>query len=125
MKWVFTCLASTIFIFKPIKKLNVSLVFVIYFFITSISLLSIFYLNIFLTGLIENKDVTSFKIINEYIISFIYIIISVAYFRLRGNMESKLFTYLECSFIISAISEMFFTEFFNPLDWTNTSKFAR
>lgn len=119
--WLFTCLASTIFIFKPIKTLNVSLVFIIYFFITTISILSIFYWSTFPNHFIKSEYLISFKIICEYIISFIYIIISVVYFKLRKNIEFHLFAYLECSFIISAISEFFFTDLFNPLDWTNAA----
>ncbi|MBV7275346.1 PAS domain S-box protein [Clostridium sp. PL3] len=117
--WVFTCLASTIFIFKPEKNLNVYLVFIAYFFITALSLLSIFYLNIFPNSYIGDKGLASFKLISEYIISFLYIIVAIIYYRLRKNIEFQLFAYIEGSLVILVVSEFLLAVFFNPLDWRN------
>jgi hypothetical protein len=113
-----TLLGSTLLLFKNVKKLKISLVFLAYLLITVI-LSSILYFNIFPTCYVEGLGFTPFKIISEYIISAILILVAVTYYRYKGTMDYKLFFYMECHIITMAVSEIFFTSFLRILDWTN------
>jgi PAS domain S-box-containing protein len=116
---VLTNLLSVTLILNPRKKINPCVVFITYFCITAFLLLSIFIFKIFPTCYIESIGLTSFKVISEYVISAMFIITAIIYFRLRKNVDKYLFIFLECFLISSAVSEMFFTSYMIVSDFSN------
>ena len=46
-------------------------------------------------------------------------LLHICFFRLKERIDSKLFIYMECFLLVSALSEIFFTCFLTPLDWTS------
>jgi len=116
---ILTLLGSTLLLYKPVKRLSSNLVFSIYFIICVSIILSILYFRIFPECYIPGQGLTQFKIVSEYIFSAVLILLSLLYFNLRRNMDYKLFFYMECHLIIMAVSEVFFTSYISPYDWTN------
>lgn len=114
-----TLLGSTFLLYKYIKNFRIYLVFFSYFFICIFIILSILYFKIFPACYIIGQGLTQFKIVSEYIISAIILLVAILYFNMRKNMDFNLFFYMECHLISMAVSEILFTSFFSPYDWTN------
>ncbi|KZL89248.1 MASE3 domain-containing protein [Clostridium magnum] len=110
----FTCLGSILLIYRPVKDLNNNLVFIVFSFIFALSIASIFYFKIFPTC--YNKGQTEFKIISEYITSFIFLILSILYFKLRKNIDSQMFFYMECYLITKIVTELLLSMFSSTND---------
>lgn len=116
---VCTCLVSVLFILKPNKKFNPYFLFIAYLCITIFVLFSILTLKIFPTCYIRGVGLTTFKVVSEYIIFFLFIGAAVIYLKIRKKVDKYLFICLECFFVLSAISEMFFVNFMLVSEWTN------
>lgn len=116
---VLTLLGSTFLLYRNVKKFKIYLVFFSYFFICIFIMSSILYFKIFPACYIIGQGLTQFKVVSEYIISAILLIVAILYFSLRNNMDYKFFFYMECHLLSMAVSEILFTSFFSPFDWTN------
>ncbi|MEL7571114.1 MAG: MASE3 domain-containing protein, partial [Eubacteriaceae bacterium] len=115
----FTLLGSTLILLRQFKKIRMNLIFISYLCISTIIILSILYLKIFPACYIVGSGLTRFKIDSELIITAILILIAIIYFKLRKNMDKKLYIYMEGHLIFYVASELLFTSFFSPYDWTN------
>ncbi|OHD19766.1 MAG: hypothetical protein A2086_10435 [Spirochaetes bacterium GWD1_27_9] len=92
-----------------IKKINLLLVSVIYFIITILSILSIYYWKIFPICFVENHGQTLFKIISEYIIIGILLLSSILFLLKKNHIVKHLFYNILLSIIATIISEFCFT----------------
>ena len=115
----FTLLGSTLILLRQFKNIRVNIVFISYLFMSIIIISSIMYFKIFPACYIIGSGLTEFKINSEFIITAILILVAIIYFKLRKNMDKNLFVYMECHLIFYIISELLFTGFFSPYDWTN------
>ena len=95
------------------RKCNTTLIFLGYVFVTTILLLSIFYLEIFPECLIEGSGLTPFKKTSEYIISLILFVTILQLFKIRGLFEKQVFRLLLISLILTIFSELAFTLYVN------------
>lgn len=118
---VFTCLLSMLSAYKSNNKINPYNLFILYLGVTILLVSSILVFKIFPTCYIGNTGLTLFKIISEYVIFCAFIGISLIYFRYRKKLDKYLFICLQCFFILSAISEIFFTSFIYLSDWTSVA----
>ncbi len=116
---VFTCLLSMLSAYKSNNKINPYNLFILYLFVTILLVSSILVLKIFPACYINNTGLTLFKIISEYVIFCAFIGISLIHFRYRKKLDKYLFICLQCFFILSALSEIFFTSFIYLSDWTS------
>jgi PAS domain S-box-containing protein len=114
-----TLLGSAIMIYKNFKRFRTYFIFFTYFILTFAVVVSILYFKIFPQCYILGKGLTEFKIVSEYIVSTIYIVVAIMFFNLRKNMDFKFFLYLEFYLLSMVASELLFTNFFSPFDWTN------
>jgi len=116
---VITLLGSTLMLYKNIKCFNLLKVFFFYAFICALILVSIVYLRIFPQCYIIGQGLTGFKIVSEYLIAAGFMLSAVLYYKLKGNMDHKLYAYMEGHLLLYTLSELLFTGFFSPNDWTN------
>ncbi len=114
-----TLLGSVILIYKNFKSFRTYLIFFTYFILTLAVMVSILYLKIFPECYILGKGLTLFKIISEYIVSIVLVVVAILFFNLRKNMDFKFFLYLELHLMSMVVSELLFTDYFSPYDWTN------
>ena len=91
------------------KRFNYKIQLAWYSLITALILLSIFYWKIFPVGYIEGSGLTSFKIISEYIISFILLIAIIFLFIRKKELNRRIFTLITASLFITVLSELSFT----------------
>lgn len=84
-------------------------VFLIYGIVTISCLFSIFFFRNFPAGYIEGSGITPFKILSEYVISFILFCSLIALYVKRDSFESKVFRLLAASIILAAFGELSFT----------------
>lgn len=112
-----TCLLSLRFIFKPVKKINVFLVYIIYLFITAFLVITVLYINTFLKSFITERQLIEFKSLNQYFIAFIYILIAGMYYSLRKRLDFHLFVFLEMFLLISSLSELLLARCFASMTW--------
>lgn len=115
----FTGLLSLNYILKPSRKLSAYGMLMIYICISVFLIVSILIFNIFPTCYIGNVGLTSFKISSEYIISIMFLSMAIIYFRLNSKIDKYLFFCIESFFILSAVTEMFFTSCVFLSDWKN------
>ena len=111
-------LAAIMFIGNK-RKINSGLVFIVYVFIFSIILGSIFYFDVFPDCFIEGIGLTPFKVISEYIISFILAASAFMIYRKRWILSSKVSNLLIFSIIATISSEMAFTLYADPYGFFN------
>ncbi len=115
----FTGLLSLNYILKPNRKLSAYGMLIIYICISVFLILSILIFNIFPTCYIGKIGLTSFKISSEYIISIMFLSMAIIYFRLSSKIDRYLFFCIESFFILSALTEIFFTSCVLLSDWKN------
>lgn len=84
-------------------------VFLVYGIITISCLLSIFFFRNFPAGYIEGSGITPFKLLSEYVISFILFFSLIALYVKRDSFESKVFRLLAASIVLAAFGELSFT----------------
>lgn len=114
-----TLLGSTLLLYKNLKKFKTCLIFLAYFLVSCGVVAAILYFNVFPQCYIIGRGLTRFKIVSELVITIIILFVAILYFKKRKNIDFKLFFNMECHLILMAISELMFTDFFNPSDWTN------
>lgn len=119
-----TSFGSVLLLLKASKKINPYGLFTIYFCLTVFMILAILIFKVFPRCFVEKQGLTSFKIISEYIIAFIFLVTAIIYFKLRNNVDRGLFVHIEYFLILSAIAEMFFTRYVVIYDWTNVTGHA-
>lgn len=101
------------------RRLNVNYIIFLYTLFTALLLISIFYWEIFPICFIEFKGLTPFKIISEYIISFILIISIIFLYKKRKEFDSHVFKWIVWSVVLTIFSELFFTFYINAYDLSN------
>ncbi|WP_345945483.1 MASE3 domain-containing protein [Methanosarcina sp. DH2] len=84
-------------------------VFLIYAAITISCLLSIFFFRNFPVAYIEGSGLTPFKVLSEYIISFVLFCSLITLYAKRDRFENKVFSLLAASIILTALGELSFT----------------
>jgi len=94
-------------------------VFLVYAVITAALLLSIFHYGNFPVCYVKNYGLTSFKILSEYVISFLFVGSLVLLYRKRDRFEKQVFRILTAAIALSILAELALThytyteEFFN------------
>lgn len=91
------------------RRLNLKIQFVAYSIVAILLLLSIFYWEVFPACFIEGSGLTQFKIISEYIISFILAAAVVLLFFYRSEFNPKIFSLIIASLALTIVSELMFT----------------
>jgi PAS domain S-box-containing protein len=115
----FTLLTSAFMLLGKLRNINFYLVVMIYTMITAAVISSILYFKVFPACYAVASGLTQFKKSSELAITIILALVVIIYLKLRMNMDKKLFYYMECHLVSMAVSEMLFTSFFSPYDWTN------
>ncbi|AEY68085.1 MASE3 domain-containing protein [Clostridium sp. BNL1100] len=115
----FTLLGSTLLLYKNLNKFRTWLIFLAYFLASCGVIAAILYFKVFPACYVAGHGLTRFKIISELVITVIILFVAILYFRKRKNIDFKLFFNMEFHLILMAFSELLFTDFFNPSDWTN------
>jgi signal transduction histidine kinase len=109
-------LLAVLFIFR---KINYKVQFIVYSIFTSLILLSIFYWKIFPVCYIEGSGLTPFKVISEYIISFI-LLASIFFLCLyRKEFSRTVFRFIVVSIAITILSELSFTLYLDVYGFFN------
>lgn len=83
--------------------------FFIYSGITAICIISIFITGSFPESYIEGSGLTRFKVISEYIISFILLCSLILLYTKRERFEARVFRLVEVSIIVTILGELAFT----------------
>ena len=91
------------------RKVHSAFIMTVYTIVTCLVLLSIFYWNIFPQTYIEGVGLTPFKIVSEYVISFIFICTIGLLFVKRKNFSDDIFKLIIFSILAAILSEMAFT----------------
>ena len=91
------------------RKINIKLVFAVYFVATALIILSIFTWNIFPQCYIDGVGLTPFKVISEYVISLILVGAISLLLAQRRKFSGNVVKFLVASMLASIASEMFFT----------------
>jgi len=89
--------------------LNTYIIFIVYFIVSVIIILSIFYWKIFPICFVEGEGLTRFKVISEYIISLILIAALWVSFYFRSYFNKLVYRYVALSIIFTIFSELAFT----------------
>lgn len=91
------------------RRLSTNFIFFIYCFLSSLLLFSIFYWEIFPICFVEEKGLTHFKKVSEYLISFILLISILFLWRKREEFDINVFKWIAWSIILTIFSELSFT----------------
>lgn len=90
-------------------------VFLIYAIIAACIFISVFYLTNFPSFNIEDLELTLFKQISEYLISFIFCISLILLYTKRDRFDKKVFTLIALSIVLAILGELPFI-FYNHMD---------
>ncbi|MDP2854434.1 MAG: MASE3 domain-containing protein [Smithellaceae bacterium] len=101
-------LAFSLFFHKK-EKVRSLWIFLAYFLVTVLLLISIFFWKVFPVCFIAGEGQTTFKIFSEYIISLLFILTLIFISRQREQIDNILFPLLFWSVILKIIAETFFT----------------
>lgn len=112
----FSLLISPFFIGKKLKK---AVIFILYLVIFTLIVASTFYWKNFPISYVEGVGLTSFKIVSEYIISFLFLISIVILIRVKDKFDKEVFRYLIISLILNIFSELLFTLYVSVYDLFN------
>lgn len=110
-----TLLIAPVFISK---KLNTRLCLIIYASLTALILASIFYWQVFPDCFIEGKGLTPFKIVSEYVISFI-LVVSMLIINKQDILDKGLRKLIIGSIIAMIMSELAFTFYIHAYGFSN------
>ena len=94
-------------------------VFFIYSGITAVCIISIFITGSFPDSYIEGSGLTRFKIISEYIISFILLCSLILLYKKRDRFEARVFRLVEASIIVTILGELAFTLYIDVYGFFN------
>ncbi len=112
-------LIAPFFLDKVINIFNIRLLFSLYGAITIFLLLSIFYWDIFPVCYITGTGLTKFKIISEYIISFMFACSILLLFKHRAKFDQRIMKLIIISLLITILSELAFTNYLSVYDEFN------
>ncbi len=115
----FTLLGSTLLLLRNVKKFRIIVIFFFYFIACLLVLASILYFGIFPDCYVEGAGMTIFTIASELIVSVVYILVAFLYFKLRKNMDSTLFFFMEAHLLTMAMYDMLFVSLSVPDGWRN------
>lgn len=101
------------------KRVNAIPVMAIYGIVSAVFILMIFVFNVFPECYIEGVGQTPFKIVSELIIIGILLIAIVALYKNKTQFTKAIFHSLLLSFIVTIISELFFTIYIHNYDISN------
>ncbi len=114
----FTCFIAIIFKMRPQKRVNPNALFIIYFCVTIFLISSICIFKVFPDCYVENIGLTSFKIVSEYMLCVVFLIIAAIFFVLGKHTDKYLFICFECFLILSGVCEIFFVSYMIPSEIT-------
>lgn len=97
--------------FKDRKSIGSNTLFLINTLITSF-MIAIINLPIFPTTYINGVGLTKFKIYSEFVVMFIFIIISIKIYFMKNDFNPLIYYYLNSSYFLTIISEIFFVMYF-------------
>jgi len=115
-------LRSITFLAAPVfstYKIKTRYVFISYSFITTLLVCSIFLWKIFPICFIDGSGLTAFKILSEYIISFLLLISIIYVFKNRDRFDKIVGKLLIASMAVSITSEMAFTLYNDVYGFSN------
>lgn len=115
----FTLLGSTLLLLRNVKKFRITVIFFSYFIACLLVLASILYFGIFPDCYVEGAGMTIFTVASELIVSGVYILVAFLYLKLRKNMDSTLFFFMEAHLLTMAMYEMLFVSLSVPDGWRN------
>ncbi len=115
----FTLLGSTLLILRNVKKFRITVIFFSYFIACLLVLASILYFGIFPDCYVEGAGMTIFTVASELIVSAVYLLVAFLYFKLRKNMNSTLFFFMEAHLLTMAMYEMLFVSLSVSDGWRN------
>ena len=101
------------------KSLDSYFVFAFYFIITSIITLMVFCWKIFPICFVDGTGLTKFKIISEYIISFILIVALFISYYYRNFFDKLTYKYISFSILFTILSELSFTFYISNYGFSN------
>lgn len=104
---------------KDRVRVKSELIFFIYFILLVIISLSIFYWDIFPVTYIDGIGLTSFKVVSEYIISFLFFISLILIIGKRNFLDSKIFSLLSLFLILKIFTEILFSGYVEVYDLRN------
>jgi len=113
-----TLLVGFYFLYKQ-KKCNDFLVISVYTAISALGILSIFVWKIFPIAFVEGVGQTSFKIISEYIIIGILILVLLVLRNQREHFDTQLLRIIGLSVIMTIIAELFFAFYIDNFGISN------
>ena len=92
-----------------VRKLNIRTAILVYTAIVFLVYAIIFYFDLFPHCYVEGSGLTTFKIMVEIFISFVYIISIYVLYKKKDLLSSKVYELLIAAILISVVSELFFT----------------
>ena len=98
------------------RKLRIDLIAIVYLAADIIIVASIFVFNVFPATYIEGTGLTPFKIISEYVISFLLVGAVVLLYRNRDTFDRQVLNNLVIAIVLTIISEITFTEYASFVD---------
>ncbi|KKQ66982.1 MAG: Integral membrane sensor hybrid histidine kinase [Candidatus Daviesbacteria bacterium GW2011_GWA2_38_24] len=110
------------FLIAPIfiaRKFNEKLMLLLYFLVTLLILLSVFYWKSFPVSYIEGVGLTPFKKVSEYIISLIFLTSIIILKFFKDKFDKTVYLLLTLSLAINIISELLFTLYIGVYDVSN------
>lgn len=93
------------------KSVKPWVIFYLFFIVTSLLFLSIFYWHVFPACYIDGKGLTQFKINSEYVISAIFLFSIMVFFRKRSAFEAGIFWLIVAAIFVTISSEIAFTRY--------------
>ncbi|MDO9517425.1 MAG: MASE3 domain-containing protein, partial [Methanosarcinaceae archaeon] len=114
-------LIAPLFFYRKLKQhnLNINFVIIIYSIVLSLLIASIFYWKVFPDCFIEGKGLTTFKIVSEYVISFIMAASIYLLYKNKKEFDTNVFSLIVTSIIILIFSEMAFTTYASVFGFAN------
>lgn len=101
------------------KIINTYLIFAGYLMMTLLIITSIFYWRNFPICFVEGSGLTQFKIISEYIISFILLMSLVISYFYRKYFDKQIYKYIVFSILFTILSELSFTLYISNYGFSN------
>lgn len=103
----------------PIRRIGAGKIFTAYSAVFLLGIFSIFYFKIFPETFIEGTGLTAFKIISEYLISFIFAVSFILLFKRKKRFEENIFWLIAGSIVITIASELAFTLYTDAYGFLN------
>jgi len=101
------------------KRIKPGSIFIVYFIIFFVIILSVFYLKIFPEAFVEGSGLTAFKKYSEYLISIVLFISLTLLQRNKKYFDENIFWLIFFSTVITILSELTFTLYVDPYGFAN------